>query len=374
MIELATIIPTISQDPCPHTVTLTLDHDRRQHSRLRVRLDDGREAAVMLARGVTLHDGDLLAGTDGSIVRVCAAAEAVTTAIVADPTLFAHACYHLGNRHVPLQIGPGWLRYREDHVLDEMLRELGIEARHELAPFEPGRGAYAARESDTAAPMTQAPLAMLLQVLHFASPTLPVGGFAYSQGIEQAVEQGWIHDEASTADWLLGLMAHVHVRQELPLFARLYRAWQSGDDEAVTHWNERLIASRESAELRAEERDTGAALARLLGDLGVPRSTLPTQGYASMFARAAVHWRIPLSEAATAWLWSWCQNQVAAAVRLVPLGQTAGQRLLQRLITEIPARVEAGLACDDAAIGFSAPGLALASARHESQYTRLFLS
>ncbi len=207
-----------------------------------------------------------------------------------------------------------------------------------------------------------------------ASPALPIGAFAYSQGLEQAVEWDWVTDEASVADWLLGLLAQVQARQELPLFARLYRAWADNDSARSSAWNAVLIALRETAELRAEERDTGAALARLLADLGVATEDLSGHGYVSVFALAAVRWNIPLPDAAGGFLWSWCQNQVAATIRLAPIGQTAGQRILQRLIAVIPEQVATGLALDDDAIGFAAPGLAIASARHEHQYTRLFLS
>jgi len=122
--------------------TLTLPLEKRIRSRLRVTLDDGRAAGVFLERGQVLRDGDLLAGTDGLIVRVRAAAEAVSEVCCNDPLLLARACYHLGNRHVALQIGAGLLRYQHDHVLDEMLRGLGLRPVLREAPFEPEQGAY----------------------------------------------------------------------------------------------------------------------------------------------------------------------------------------------------------------------------------------
>lgn len=371
-------------------IALTLDFDQRQRSRQRVRLDDGRVAQLMIPRGAPLRAGDCLRGDNGRVVRVCAAPEAVSTVAVDDPVLLARAAYHLGNRHEPVQVGDRWLRYRRDHVLDAMLSELGLEPRHEHAPFEPERGAYhhhaqEEKQSDGPAPSGSQPShhvpfdaeglnPALLQLLRLASPSLPIGSFAYSQGLEQAVEQGWVGDEATAADWLLGLLAHMQAGQEAPLFARLYRAWADGDAARAEEWNGRVIALRETAELRAEERDAGASLARLLADLGVIDRGPAGHGYTSLFACAAVRWGIALPEAAGALLWTWCQNQVAAAVRLVPLGQTAGQRILARLIDEIPGAVARGLALDDADIGFTAQGLALASARHECQYTRLFLS
>ncbi len=121
--------------------TLTLPYEKRIKSRQRVVLDDGREAGVLLPRGTVLRDGDLL--TDGELkVAVCAALEPVSTVHSDDPLLLARACYHLGNRHVPLQIAEGWLRYQHDHVLDDMVRQMGLEVVGEQAPFEPEAGAY----------------------------------------------------------------------------------------------------------------------------------------------------------------------------------------------------------------------------------------
>ncbi|MCE7761238.1 urease accessory protein UreE [Pseudomonas putida] len=123
--------------------TVTLDVDSRIKSRLRVTLDDGREAGLMLERGHLLRGGELLADAEGSqLIRVLAAPEAVSTVRCADAHLLARAAYHLGNRHVPLQIEPGLLRFQHDHVLDDMLRGLGLTVEAEQAPFEPEAGAY----------------------------------------------------------------------------------------------------------------------------------------------------------------------------------------------------------------------------------------
>jgi urease accessory protein len=122
------------------TVTLTLD--QRVRSRLRVLLDDGREAGIVLPRGEALKQGDCLTSEDGLAVRVVAAPERVSTVATGDPLLLARACYHLGNRHVALQIDPGRLRYLHDHVLDDLVRGLGLTVTVEDAPFEPESGAY----------------------------------------------------------------------------------------------------------------------------------------------------------------------------------------------------------------------------------------
>ena len=122
--------------------TLTLPLEQRVKGRLRVVLDDGREAGLFLERGPILRGGDLLKEQGGEIIRVCAAPEPVSVVRCADLLLFARVCYHLGNRHTPLQIGAGELRYTHDHVLDEMVARFGLEPTYAQLPFEPEQGAY----------------------------------------------------------------------------------------------------------------------------------------------------------------------------------------------------------------------------------------
>jgi urease accessory protein len=135
-------ITEILNEPQPANIVLTLPFGDRQRSRLRTRLDSGEEVGLMLPRGRVLRDGDCLRANDGRVVVVRAAAETVSTARADDAQLLARAAYHLGNRHMPLQVGEGWLRYRHDHVLDEMVRGLGLTVATEEAPFEPEAGAY----------------------------------------------------------------------------------------------------------------------------------------------------------------------------------------------------------------------------------------
>ena len=218
----------------------------------------------------------------------------------------------------------------------------------------------------------------LLRLLQLASPQFPVGAYAYSQGLEWAVEAGAVRDEASARDWIIGLLQHTVATTDVPLLARLQRAWQHHDTEAVLYWSRFWLASRESAELRAETVQLGRACARVLASLGIsaatPWSDSDDSNFIAMFALAAAQWDIATADAAQAYSWTWCENQTICAMKLVPLGQTAGQRLLDQAIAVIPAAVAAGLACADDDIGFLAPGLARAAALHETQYTRLFRS
>ena len=130
------------REPADAQATLTLPFEQRQKSRLRIRLDNGQDAGLFLPRGTVLRHGDRLRATSGLVVEVRAAPEAVSTARADDALLLTRAAYHLGNRHVALQLGPGWLRYPHDHVLDNMARELGLTVNREQAPFEPEAGAY----------------------------------------------------------------------------------------------------------------------------------------------------------------------------------------------------------------------------------------
>jgi urease accessory protein len=218
----------------------------------------------------------------------------------------------------------------------------------------------------------------LLPVLRFASPSLPIGAYAYSRGLEHAVHMGSVHDAGSAQAWVLGLLQHTGAQLEGPLFVRLHAAARSGDLAGFERWNQRLLASRESAELRLEDTQLGAAFARLLAGQDVvaaqPWAARSDACYASLFALAAAHFGMPAEPALLAFLWAFADSQTSAAVRLVPLGQTAGQRILGAVVQALPACATRALACRDQEIGALAPGLAIGSALHETQYTRLFRS
>lgn len=216
----------------------------------------------------------------------------------------------------------------------------------------------------------------LLRLLQLASPALPVGAYSYSQGLEPAIEAGIVHDAASAQRWISHVLELSVGRMEAPVFLRLCAAWRAGDAAAAARWNALLLASRESAELRAESAQMGYSLSRLLTELGVGDAPAAWQevSFAAAYAYAVVRWNVPSDAALTAYLWTWAENQVLAAVKIVPLGQTDGQKVLLALGERISQAATAAATLDDEALGNFAPGLALLSARHETQYSRLFRS
>ncbi|MGD9604381.1 MAG: urease accessory protein UreF [Gammaproteobacteria bacterium] len=221
----------------------------------------------------------------------------------------------------------------------------------------------------------------LLRLLQLASPGLPIGAYAYSQGLEWAVEAGWVHDVPSLARWIGEALDTSLAQVDVPALARLHRAASTADAPALAQWSAWLLANRETRELRQDDCARGQALARLARELDVPgldlRAVEPARTgipLALPFAQLAVAFGIPRAETAQAYSWGWLENQVLCGVKLVPLGQFAGQRLLRDLAEAIPAAVVRGLALDDDDLGATLPRLAIASSRHETQYTRLFRS
>lgn len=218
----------------------------------------------------------------------------------------------------------------------------------------------------------------LLRLLHLVSPSLPIGAFTYSQGLEWAVEAGWVRDQAQLAAWLEGQLSQGLGRLDLPLLTRLQGAVTRRDATAFDHWSRYLLACRDTRESRAEERQRGKALATLLPHLGLDPGDDWRAGcercQAAGLALAAGRWTIPPAATALGYAWAWLENQVLAGVKLIPLGQTAGQRLLHRLSARLPGLVSTSLELSDEALGGALPALAIASSLHEEQYTRLFRS
>jgi len=221
----------------------------------------------------------------------------------------------------------------------------------------------------------------LLRLLQLTSPSLPIGAFAWSQGLEAAVQAGWIGNEAQATDWLTAVLDHALARSDVPVLLRLHGAIAGQHPDLAGQWNRWLLACRETRELLQEDTHIGAALLRLLIDLEAPvaQSWLEAQGkrplsYAAAFALATVHADLPARMAALGYLWAWSENQVAALLKLGVMGQTGAQRLLNRLHPAICAALDRGLGLADDELGMALPGLALASAHHETQHSRLFRS
>lgn len=220
----------------------------------------------------------------------------------------------------------------------------------------------------------------LVRLLHLVSPSLPTGAFSYSQGMEWAVEAGWLANIDDARDWLGDQLQGSLMFLDLPILARLYRAAIEMDEGAFTHWIDRLLAGRETAELQAEEGHRGRALLELLSVWDMTsvlddrwRVQLARSQVAG-FAFAARAWGIEERTMLLGYAWAWLENLVLAAIKLVPLGQRQGQRILIDLTPQLQQRVDQALRLEDDDIGASAPALAIASSLHEQQYTRLYRS
>jgi urease accessory protein len=224
------------------------------------------------------------------------------------------------------------------------------------------------------------PPATLLGLIWLASPALPVGGFSYSEGLESAVDAGVVHDGASAAEWLVDQLHLGLARADLPLVAAAHAAWTTHDAARIANLNRWMLATRETAELRAQNEQMGRSMLEWLRQRGDdPRvATLaalePAPTWPLAFALATVHTGAEARDALLAFGFSWAENQVQAALKAVPLGQSAGQRILARLAQDLPAAVDAALAVGDDARQAFTPMLAIRSAQHETQYSRLFRS
>ena len=217
-----------------------------------------------------------------------------------------------------------------------------------------------------------------LRLMQLASSALPVGSFTWSQGLEWAVEIGWVKSVDDFSAWQIQQMEQNFFTVDLPLLARLYRACEQDDLDAARRWSAYLLACRETRELRDEERSRGAAFTRLVTDWESDCSrewrTLFVDSQLCGMAWLGVRWKIPLTELALSLGYSWIESAVMAGVKLVPFGQQAAQRLIIALCDRYAQGLAQALACPDASLGSATPLAAIASARHETQYSRLFRS
>ena len=228
-------------------------------------------------------------------------------------------------------------------------------------------------------------LSALLQLMWLASPALPVGGFSYSEGLESAIDAGLVRNEAEVSRWLVDQLHLALARADLAVVARAHAAWRQRDGERITELNDWVRLTRESSEFRQQTEQMGRSLGAWLttqdADLAFPDARIaelaalkPAPSWPVAFALAVERTGAPLREALLAHAFGWAENMVQAALKAVPLGQSAGQRILAALVEAIPAEVERAMTLPDSARQAHTPMLAILSAQHEAQYSRLFRS
>jgi urease accessory protein len=224
--------------------------------------------------------------------------------------------------------------------------------------------------------------ATMLQLMWLASPALPVGGFSYSEGLEAAVEAGHVRDEPGAAAWLVNQMRLGPARADLAVLARAHEAWERHDLARITALNDFLLCTRETHELRLQSVQMGRSLVEWLRNqqaddaqrLAHLAALAPAPSWPVAFALATARAGATAAQALQSHLFGWAENLVQAALKAVPLGQLAGQRLLQALVAEMPGLVAGALALPEPEWQSFSPMLAIASAQHETQYSRLFRS
>lgn len=221
----------------------------------------------------------------------------------------------------------------------------------------------------------------LLHLLQLASPSLPVGAYSYSQGMESAIAGGVVKDDASARAWIVDVLRRVVSQFEAPILWRLLCAFSSRDASAVTKWTEQFVAARDTAEFRAETIQMGYSLSKLVIELKIADETLlnilqsqPEVPLPTAFALAAVALDVPHDAALLGMLFSWTENQVLVCVKSVPIGQVSGQRLLLSLRPELEAASHHARHLADEDLTNWLPGLSLLSMQHEEQYSRLYRS
>jgi urease accessory protein len=220
---------------------------------------------------------------------------------------------------------------------------------------------------------------MLFHLFQLTSPALPVGAFSYSEGLETLIQAGKIADAPGLEHWLIQELCYGAIRIEAAVMVRTYRYIEAYDTSGLGYWNQWLSAFRETEELRQQSWQMGRALVRLLREL---EPSLQDQidacgeecNFAIAFCIAAVHWNIDLKSTLSGYLHSWATNLISAGMKLIPLGQTQGQRLLINLYPHLQQVIDAVLIMTDDDMYTCGWGLAIASMGHETLYSRLFRS
>ena len=381
---------------------VALDAHERHRRRIVLTAEGGTGFLLDLPQATALHDGDGLVLDGGATIAVVAKPEPLVEIAAQDAAALARLAWHLGNRHTEVQVVGERLRIRRDRVLEDMLSGLGARLTPVEAPFEPERGAYEHEQIATPIPeraersesrgkvrlpcceagaTSELAHPALYRLMTWMSPAYPVGAFSYSGGIEWAVEAGDIRSAETLRGWLTTMIYRGALFCDAAIFAHAHRTAAAGDDRALAAVAELAVALAGSKERFLETTVQGQAF------LQITRTTWPTQGldrlaaargapltYPVVVAAACAGHGIALGPSLHAFLHGVVSNLVSAGVRLVPLGQTDGQRVLAALEAPIAQTAERApiTAFDD--IGVATPRADIAGMRHETQYTRLFRS
>ena len=241
---------------------------------------------------------------------------------------------------------------------------------------EPRRRVAHARQ-----PSAPTPATALLQLMWLASPALPVGGFSYSEGLESAVESGRVTNEITASLWLLDQLHLSLARSDIAVVSRAFKAWQRDDAATITELNAWVTTTRETSEVRQQTEQMGRSMVEWLKNRGLADERIaqlaalkPAPTWPVAFALAAAQTGAPLRETLLSFTFGWAENMVQAALKAVPLGQNAGQRVLAALAAQIPDAVDHAVRLMDSERQAFTPMLAILSAQHETQYSRLFRS
>jgi urease accessory protein len=397
MLRAASVLHSGEFDDARVADRVVLDADDRNRRRLVLTGQGGTTFLLDLPQATALKDGDGLLLDTGAVVRVTGLAEPLAEITAATPLDFVRLAWHLGNRHADVAFAPGVLRVRRDHVLEAMASGLGATVTAVEAAFDPEPGAahdHAPDDAHIARPEAEAPTpvrvstdhsgltaAALYRLQAWLSPAYPVGSFAFSGGLEWAVEAGDVTDAASLERWLAVILTDGGGFCDAVFFVHAHRAVEQGDDDALVAVAELAAAFAPSKERHLETTAQGGAF------LAATRAAWPCAAldrlvaawpgpcaYPVAVAAAAAGHGIAAAPALAAFLHAFAANLISAGVRLIPLGQTDGQRVLAALEPVIAATAARALATPLDDVGSAAVRADLASLRHETQYTRLFRS
>jgi len=397
MLRAATVIRSGGFDDARVVDRVALDADDRNRRRVVLTGQGGTAFLLDLPQATALRDGDGLVLDDGAIVRVIGLAEPLAEMTAAAPLDFVRLAWHLGNRHADVAFAPGALRVRRDHVLEAMAAGLGATVTPVEAAFDPESGTphadggapahdeHAHRAEASSSPRVEInehlPAPALYRLQAWLSPSYPIGAFSFSSGLEWAVEAGDVIDAKTLQGWLAVILADGGGFCDAVFFVYAYRAAERSDDIALAAVAELAAAFAPSRERHLETTAQGDAF------LAATRAAWPCAAldrldaawpgacaYPVAVAAASAGHGVALALALGAFLHAVAANLISAGVRLIPLGQTDGQRVLAALEPVIAAAAARALATPLDEVGSAAFRADLASLRHETQYTRLFRS